>query len=896
MSGGRRERRGAGGARLYRLLLRAYPAAWREAYGDEMLAFFRDRAREPRWVGRRAAFWLHILADVAASAPAARARSLGAALRAHPAPYPLHRPTVGERMDTLLQDARYAVRTLARRPLIALAAVGTLALGIGATTAVYSVASAVLLRSAPFPHADRLTALWTRSAGNPQGGVAYPDYVEWRARTRAFDAMAVIRPISVNLTGTGAPDRLVGTYASASVFDLLGVRAAAGRLFTEAEADAATAQPVAVLTWEAWQARFGGDPAVIGRAVTINGAPMTVVGVLPAKFQPPYGTADIWLPIGTYRSLERGDRGMMVIARRRPGVTVAAADRELARVAAELAREHPTTNAGVSASAVSLRDQLVGDVRPALLTLLAAVGAVLLIACFNVANLQLARAAARHGELSLRAALGAPRSRIVRQLLTESVLLAGVGGLVGVLLAWGAVGVLRANIPATVFYFGEIALDVPVLAFAAAVTIATGVLFGLAPALSATRAAVADALRARAATPRLGGRLRLRDLFVVAQVALSLVLVVSGGLLVRSLVALRDVELGFDRAGVITMEFRLPPTKYATDESTVAFMARATEALRRVPGVTSAAMVRALPLSGNYATAGYTVDGGATRAAGEDTEALVNAATPGYFATLRIPLQAGRDFNSGDLAATQPVAIVSTTLAAREWPGRSALGRRVRADGDSVWRTVVGVAGDVRHGALTEPPRPAIYAPFAQSPGIFSTVVARTATSAESMGPAVRGAIWAVDRDQPVWKIRTLESLVDRALGQPRFTIALVGAFAAVALLLAAIGIYGVISYSVTQRTAELGIRLALGARRDRVLGLVVRQGMALTAAAVAVGTIGAFAASRLLQQQLFGVSAADPLVFVGAPVVVALVALLATYMPARRASRLDPTAALRSD
>ena len=799
-------------------------------------------------------------------------------------------------MDTLLQDARYAVRTLARRPLIALAAVGTLALGIGATTAVYSVASAVLLLSAPFPHADRLTALWTRSAGNPQGGVAYPDYVEWRARTRAFDAMAVIRPISVNLTGTGAPDRLVGTYASASIFDLLGVRAAAGRLFTEAEADAATAQPVAVLTWEAWQARFGGDPAVIGRAVTINGAPMTVVGVLPAKFQPPYGTADIWLPIGTYRSLERGDRGMMVIARRRPGVTVAAADRELARVAAELAREHPTTNAGVSASAVSLRDQLVGDVRPALLTLLAAVGAVLLIACFNVANLQLARAAARHGELSLRAALGAPRSRIVRQLLTESVLLAGVGGLVGVLLAWGAVGVLRANIPATVFYFGEIALDVPVLAFAAAVTIATGVLFGLAPALSATRAAVADALRARAATPRLGGRLRLRDLFVVAQVALSLVLVVSGGLLVRSLVALRDVELGFDRAGVITMEFRLPPTKYATDESTVAFMARATEALRRVPGVTSAAMVRALPLSGNYATAGYTVDGGATRPAGEDTEALVNAATPGYFATLRIPLQAGRDFNSGDLAATQPVAIVSTTLAAREWPGRSALGRRVRADGDSVWRTVVGVAGDVRHGALTEPPRPAIYAPFAQSPGIFSTVVARTATSAESMGPAVRGAIWAVDRDQPVWKIRTLESLVDRALGQPRFTIALVGAFAAVALLLAAIGIYGVISYSVTQRTAELGIRLALGARRDRVLGLVVRQGMALTAAAVAVGTIGAFAASRLLQQQLFGVSAADPLVFVGAPVVVALVALLATYMPARRASRLDPTAALRSD
>jgi putative ABC transport system permease protein len=800
-------------------------------------------------------------------------------------------------MGGLFQDVRYAARTIAGRPLVAATIVLTLALGIGATTAVYSVASAVLLRPAPFPEAERLTALWTTTRGDPQGTVSYPDFADWRARSRSFDDMAIFRPISVNLTGTDTPERLVGTYASANVFSMLGTHAALGRLFTEREAAVGSAQAVAVLNWESWQSRFGGDRTIVGRPLTINGVATTVVGVLPPGFQPPYGTADIWLPIGTYRSLDRGSTSMMVLGRLGRGVTVAAAERELDGIASQLAREYPETNAGIGVAVVPLREQLVGNVRPALVTLLAAVAGVLLIACFNVANLQLARAAVRHAELSLRAALGASRRRIIRQLLTESVLLATVGGAVGVLLAWGAVHALRASIPPTVFFFGAITLDFPVLAFAVAVTLSTGVLFGLAPALSATRDALGDSLRTRGPTgPRLAGGVRLRDALVVLQVALSLVLLVSGGLLVRSLRALHRVDLGFDASNVVTMEFRLPPTKYDTPESIDAFMSRAAAELRRVPGVTSSALVRAVPFSGNSGTASYGVDGALPRSGADAPVALTNSATPGYFQTLRIPLVAGRDFDDRDAATAPPVAIVSAALAQREWPGQLAIGRRVRMEGDSVWRTVVGVVREVKHLTLTDVPPGTIYAPYAQSPGIFSTVVARTTQPAELMGPAVRAAIWAVDRDQPVWKIRTLESLVGRALGQPRFTMRLVGAFAAAALLLATIGIYGVVSYSVTQRSTELGIRLALGARRAGVLGLVVRQGMALAVVAVAVGVLGALGAARVLQSQLFGVTTTDPVVFVSVPLVVLTVALLATYVPARRASRLDPMTALRSD
>ena len=800
-------------------------------------------------------------------------------------------------METLLQDIRYAARSLTRRPALIAAAVLTLALGIGATTAIYSVVSAVLLRAVPFPEADRLVTLWSATGANPQGNVSYADFADLRERARSVEEMAIIRPISVNLTGTETPDRLAGAYVSASFFRLLGVGAARGRLFAEAEAAPGAAQPLAVLSGEAWRARFGAEASVVGRTLVINGSPVTVVGVLPEGFQPPYGASDIYLPIGTFRNVaDRANRTMFAFARLRRGTTVDAAGRELAGIARTLAAEQPETNAGLGITLVPLREQLAGRSRPALLTLLGAVAVVLLIACFNVANLQLARAAARHDEMSVRAALGAGRGRLVRQLLTESLLLAGAGGALGVLLAYWGVRALRGSIPPTLFFFGEITLDLPVLAFAAAVTVATGVVFGLVPALSASRRALADALRSRMPATARVGRVAAGDLLVVAQVALSLVLLTSAGLLLRSLVALQRVSPGFDPSSVITMEFRLPPTKYATPESQVAFMERALDEMRRVRGVASASMVRGLPFSGNSGTTTYEVEGRPVSAAADARGALINGSMPGYFKTMRIPLRAGRDFDARDRAGAPAVAIVSEVVAAHEWPGQSPLGRRIRLQGDTAWRTIVGVAGEAKHFSTAERPQGMVYTPYAQTPGIFNTAVARTTGDAGAMGPAVRAAIWAVDRDQPVWKIRTLASLLDRALSPARFTIALVGTFAALALLLAAIGIYGVLSYAVAQRRGEVGIRLALGARATQVVGLFVRQGMRLAAVGLVAGLAAAAAVTRLLRSQLFGVGALDPLTFAAVIAGLTAVVLAACWVPATRASRVEPSLALRGE
>lgn len=799
-------------------------------------------------------------------------------------------------MEDLGRDLVHAGRSLRRSPAFSLAVIGTLALGIGAVAVIYGVVHAVLLRPLPYPESERLVTVWTRSTDEPKGGVSYPDFLDWRARARELDGLGVMRPISVNLTGLDRPDRLVGVYASASVFRLLGARPALGRLFDDAESEVGTAQPVVVLTHAAWQARFGGDPAILGRTVTLNGAPMTVIGVLGARFEPPYGDADVWIPIALFRSLERDSRTMMVLGRLRAGGSVAAAQQDLAAVAAQLEREHPATNADVGVNLVPLRDDLFGDVRPSLLTLLAAVFGVLLIACFNVANLQLTRAAARHTELSLRAALGAGRGRIVRQLLTESTVLGVVGGALGVLLAAASLGLVRASVPATVFYFGDIALDGPVLAFAAAVTLATAIAFGVAPALGASRAGLGEGLRVRGArSARLGGRFALRDAFVVAQVSLSLVLLLCAGLLVRTLGALASVDPGFDPSGLITMELRLPPVKYPTRERQTAFMERALEEIRRTPGVSDAALARTLPLSGNSAVASYGADGVATLPGVRAPGAFLGTVTPGYFRTLRLPLREGRDFDARDRADTPPVAIVSAALARRGWPNGSALGHRIRVEGDTAWRTIVGVAADAKQTTLAEPLRGMIYTPMSQAPGIFTSVVARTVRPPEEMGAAVRAAIWRVDPDQPVWKIRSMASLVDRALGQPRYTMRLVGAFAALALVLATIGIYGVVAHMVETRTREIGIRLAIGARSGQVLRLVVAHGMRLTALAIVLAVPVALWASRLLRGQLFGVGALDPLTFAAVPAVLAAAALLATFLPARRAVRIEPSVAIRS-
>ncbi|MDQ6830579.1 MAG: ABC transporter permease, partial [Gemmatimonadota bacterium] len=581
------------------------------------------------------------------------------------------------------------------------------------------------------------------------------------------------------------------------------------------------------------------------------------------------------------------------VARLKPGVTVESAARDVVGLAKQLETENPSTNTGQSADVVTVRDNLVGGSRTALMTLLAAVGVVLLIACFNVANLQLARAAARRTEISVRAALGASRSRLVRQLLTESVLLSVAGGALGLLLTAVMMKSLVANLPANLYLAAEVGLNMRVLMFAILLTLGTGVLFGMAPAMRSSRADLGGALRDRGG--RGANRAGMRDGFVVAQIALSTMLLIAAGLLIRSLVSLQQVEPGFDMKNVLTMEFRLPPTKYKTPEQITAFMLRATDEIRRVPGVTSAAMVRAVPLSGNFATGNYTVEGKPEPKMGEAPGAQANAATTGYFATMRIPMLSGRDFAETDTRESMPVVIVNETLARREWPGSSALGHRVRAVGDSVWRTIIGVVGDAKHLSVSDPPRGQIYTPYTQDASLFSTVVVRTARDALTFGPPVRAAIWSVDRDQPVWKIRTIESLAKRSFGQPRFMMMLVAAFAGLALVLAGVGIYGVMSYAVAQRTHEVGIRIALGARGVEVVRLVLRRGMLLTLGAVVLGIVGALAATRLLASQLYGVSHRDPLTFAAVPMVLGAVALVACWLPARRASRVDPVVALRA-
>jgi putative ABC transport system permease protein len=891
------------GERAYRLLLRLYPAELRADYGDELVHFFRERSREPRYRGSPLGaprFWTHILLDLFATAVAERLRSAAAAARARRDHSRRGRHDhSGDPMGTLVQDARYALRTLLARPAFSAVAVLTLAIGIGANATIFSVTNELLLRPLPFPEPDRLVTVWSVREGD-RAGVSYPDLMDYRSESRVFAGIALLAGQTVNFTGGDTPDRLRGAFVTGNVFDVIGVKAAVGRTFTDSEAELGRAVPVAVVSHELWQSRFGSDPRLVGRALLLNGRPFEVIGILPAGFKSPFDQPDVWLPGPFHTSkgaFERGARGVPALGRLKPGATVLAARAELAVIAERLQREYPESNAGWGVDVEPLQRTLTGDVRVALLTLFAVVGVVLLIACANVANLLLVRAAARRREMSLRAALGAGRGRLVRQLLTESIVLAGAGAALGVLFAHAGLRALLAAVPTSFIVFRKITVDGDVLLFSLVVAVASGVLFGLAPALHASRANLHEAFAARG-TPAAAsfGRFSLRNLFVVAQVALSIVLLIAAGLLTRSLLWVQRIDPGFDPRGVLTMEFRLPATKYADEAQAGAFMERAIAEIRRAPGVQSAALVRAAPFSYNGASSGYIVAGREPAPGVEPPSTQLNAVTPGYFATMRLPLRAGRDFSGADRADAPAVVIVNEALARREWPGASALGKQIRSADGGPWLTVVGVVANAKHYSLGDETTAQAYVPYSQLPGIFASVVARTAGDPMALAPAVRAAIWAVDRDQPVWKIRTLENMIRTSLGQQRFTAGLVAGFAAVALLLAGVGIYGVLSYAVAQRTQEVGVRLALGAQPGEVLRLVVREGLALTGVAIVIGLAGALAAARLLASQLQGVSTADPLTFGAVPAILALVALVATYMPARRASRLDPAEALRSE
>jgi putative ABC transport system permease protein len=886
--------------RCYRAVMVLYPRRFRDRFGDEMLAFANDRRaaaakRGPLAAAREST---SLIVDLVQSAPGQWTHSAASRNDDEGHLIPSGDLLPRDNMDILIQDLRFGARGLLRRKGFTIVAALTLALGIGANTAIFSVVNALLIRPLPYPNADRMVMIYGTQGSQGQQGIVYPDYREWRAQNRTFDDMGAFRPQSVNLTGRETPDRLIGMFVSASFMRLIGATPEQGRAFTDAETEVETKAPVAMLAHEAWETRFGSDPSILGKTVTLNGQPLTVVGIVRPGIQTPYGAADAYLPMGYYpnaHGLDRGARGVAALGTLKQGVSFENAQRDLAALAKRQEEMFPATNKGFGVELQSLKDQIVGPTRTPLYIVFAAVGMVLLIACANVANLQLARGAARHRELSVRAALGAGRGRIAQQLLTESVLLSLLGGAAGVGIAIVGTKWLAKVLVAQLAIDPGIRLDGIALAFAFVVSVVSGILFGMVPAWKASRADVHEMLRSRSGA--MGhGHARTRNTLVVVQLALSLALLSCAGLLTRSLIELQRVNTGFDTDNLMTMQFRLPASKYDTPEKIWGMFDRTIKEIRAVPGVKSAALVRAFPMTGNGDVLPIEIEGRPAAKPGDAPTSLVNPVTTDYFATMGIPRLAGRDIAESDNAQSVPVMVVNKTLAAKTWPNESAIGKRMKFAGDDRWWTVVGVVGDSKHFSLNERQLFQAYIPHAQRPQIFTTLALRSTGDPLRLTRAIRDAIWRVDRDQPVWGVRSMNQLLDGAVGSPKLIVRLTVGFAVVALLLGAIGIYGVLSYTMSQRSQEIGIRIALGAESRQVVRMVVGEGLRIVAIAVAIGLAGSLATTRLLRSQLFGVGPTDVLTFSIVTALLALVAMLACWIPARRASRVDPMLALRSD
>ncbi len=797
-------------------------------------------------------------------------------------------------MDTLLQDLRFGLRMLLRQPAFTTLVVLTLALGIGANTAIFSVVDGVLLRPLPYPAPERLAMVWGKHASIGRETASMPDFLDWREGTPSFANLAAFHFAALNRTGEGEPERLIAMRATANFFQTLGVTLAKGRGFEVGE-DRRGANSVAVLSHGYWTRHFGANPAVLGRSLTLDGVPHTIIGVAPEGFRL-VQDAELWVPLATDQEQGRRADFLRVIGRLAPGATLERAQAELTSVMQRLEQQYPNTNARWTAEAVSLREELVGDSRPALLVFMGAVGLVLLIACANVANLMLARAARRQRELAVRAALGASSGRLVRQLLTESVLLALMGGGLGLLLAVWGIDALRVARLGLIPSHVEPGIDGRVLAFTLVLSVVTGMLFGLAPALRLPDKALDHTLRAgaRGLTGGLGLR-QLRGILVLAEVAIALVLLVGAALLLRSFERLQRVEPGFQPEGVLTVRLSLPRTKYPDDARLEAFSGQLEERVRAAPGVRSAALASTVPLGAGAGTYDFSIEGRPLADPGlvQDTETF--SVSPGYFPTLGIPLKAGRLLESGDGASAPGVAVISEAMARRFWPGQEPLGARLSLDGER-WFTVVGVVGDVRNATLAKEPYPQLYLPFAQMPMSSMYLAVRAAGEPRALVGTLRREVAALDAELPLADIRTMDERLSRSVEQPRVNVLLLGGFAGVALLLAGLGIYGVISQSVAQRTREIGIRMALGARPGDVLRLMIHQGMTPALVGIVLGLVAAGLGSRVLASLLYGVSATDPLSFATVPLFLAAVAFFAAWLPARRATRVDPTEALRQE
>jgi putative ABC transport system permease protein len=812
----------------------------------------------------------------------------------------------GATMTTLLRDVRYGARSLRKSPAFTAVAVITLALGIGANTAIFSVVNAVLLRPLPYPNAGRIAAIQELNEKGSRVQVTAANFLDWRRQNTVFEHLAAILTRPSNLNAGDEAEQINLAMTSAEFFEVFGVRPESGRFFLPEDEKAGHA-PVAVISHGLWQRRFGGDPSAVGKSVTLDGQTYTIIGVAPAGFQYPDKT-EVWIPpfqlvptLGPQMDLERtrGFGFLSAVGLLKPGVTVGRANDEMTVITSRLRQQYPEANNNRFDRVESLQTNIVGESSTALLLLLGAVGLVLLIACANVANLLLARAASRVKEIAVRLALGATRLRVVRQLLVESVLLSLAGGGGGLLFGWWGVSLVRGLLPSDFPRAQAIGVDLRVLGFTFLVSFVTGVLFGLAPALRATNPDLNESLKegGRGAAGD-GRRSHVRSLLVVSEVALSLMLLVGAGLLFRSFLRLQEVELGFRPERVLT--FRIAPSgpNFTRDPQYSAFYRQVAERTRALPGVDAVGVINTLPLS-KGPTSAVQVEGRPTLTKDKWPRVNYRSVSPDYFRAVGVPVLKGRAFDAHDDESAPLVVIVNQSLARRDFPGEDPVGKRINtggtgADGQPVWLQIVGVVGDVRSLELGSEPTPEIYTSYLQDPFAGMSFVVRTSVEPEGLVSSVREAVRQVDRAQPVTEFREMGQIVNEAAAQPRFNSLLLAVFACLSLLLAAAGIYGVMSYGVTQRTREIGLRMALGAQTGDVLRLVLGRGMGLTLLGAALGLAASFGLTRVLRSQLFGVSETDPLTFAGVTLLLTFVALLACYIPARRATRVDPLIALR--
>ena len=805
---------------------------------------------------------------------------------------------MGRFIETVWRDIRTGVRALVHTPGFTFVAVLALALGIGTNTAIFSIVNGVLLRPLPFPDAERLVYFESIKPDRAirDGHISMPDFVDWQSQADAFDSLTLIYVARIILTGDDAePEFIPFSVVPIDFFRTMGVNPIMGRMFVK-EDRAKGAQPVAIISYGLWQRRFGANPNVLGNPITLGGTRCLIVGVMPAGFDYYPSKIQVWTPLYISPNGRRDNRMFRAIGRLKPWATIAGAQSQLDTINARLQQQYVETNAGWSVRLHNLQAWTTKDIRTSLLLLLGAVGFVLLIACANIANLLLARATSRRKEIAVRTALGAGRWRIVRQLLTESSLLAITGGVVGLALSILLTKLLIAISPADLARLDQVGLDARVLGFTVGVVGLVGLLFGLAPALQASKLDLNDVLKEGGRGTREGrARNRMRAILVVSEIALSLLLLIGAGLLVKSFMVLRDVDAGFDPHNVLTMYIGLPGTRYKAEQQAT-FFRELTKRASALPGVESAGATTVIPLGGVPGYGRSFVPEGRPLVPEESfqTEFIVLAGD--YFQTMRIPVKAGRTFTDYDTAETGPVVIINETAARRVFPGQDPIGKRIIVWRDEKFaREIVGVVGDVKATALDEEVACQIYVPHAQDSGWGTLGLAvRTKGDPEALTSQVRGVILSLDKDQPAFGIKTMDQAFSESVAKIRLIVLLFGVFSVLALLLATIGIYGVIAYSVAQRTHEIGIRLALGAQRRDVLRMIVTQGMILSLIGAVLGLVGAFALTRVMRSLLYGVSTTDPLIFIGVSLLLTVVALLASYIPARRATKVDPMIALR--